>query len=145
MDQARIKELRESLNQDPLSEGFLELAQILSSDSSSRAEAREICFKALSLNPNHHAGRLILAKLFYLDSMTPFCVRELLEVRKHVESESLDRLLLSFGERYSGDSNKGNSHGANTEVGQAEKKKEVVAELDIDAEFLDVLEDIDLE
>ena len=39
----------------------------------------------------------MLARLFYLDKYGEFCVRELLQLKKYSDLESIDRLIESFG------------------------------------------------
>jgi len=71
----------------------------------SNSDAREICFKEISQNPGNKFARLMLAKLFYLDSFEEHSVRELLELTRRYPSASLEALIKSFGpiaEQYKG-------------------------------------------
>lgn len=63
----------------------------------SNAEARERCFSEVSKNPSNKFARLLLAKLFYLDSYEEFAVRELVELTRRFPSPSLEALIKSFG------------------------------------------------
>lgn len=63
----------------------------------SNSEARERCFVEISKNPGNKFARLLLAKLFYLDSYEEFAVRELIELTRRFPSPSLEALLKSFG------------------------------------------------
>jgi hypothetical protein len=63
----------------------------------SHAEARERCFEEIAKNPGNKFARLLLAKLFYLDSYEEFVVRELLELTRRYPSPSLEALIRSFG------------------------------------------------
>lgn len=40
-------------------------------------EAVGVCVRGLSDTPNHHRGRLLLAKLYYQSGSLPFAIREL--------------------------------------------------------------------
>ena len=62
-----------------------------------RADARELCFREINQNPGDRGVRLLLAKLFYLDGLNEFAIRELIELRRRSPSESLNALLRSFG------------------------------------------------
>lgn len=71
----------------------------LSEKPESRKEARELCFKLLSEDAEQHRVRLALARLFYLDGMSEFCIRELVQLKKNAgEIYELDKLLDSFGQ-----------------------------------------------
>jgi len=66
-------------------------------DGLSRAEARENIFTEIAANPGNKSARLLLAKLYYLDNLLEFSVRELIELRRRFPSASLDSLIKSFG------------------------------------------------
>jgi hypothetical protein len=97
-DKRKITELRERLTKNPSSAEFVDLVRLLSENPDTRSEAREICFHAVNENPRNTVGRLLLARLFYLDGLGEFCVRELVELKKYTNSPSLDKLLDAFGE-----------------------------------------------
>lgn len=63
----------------------------------SNAEARERCFSEISKNPGNKFARLLLAKLFYLDSYEEYALRELVELTRRFPSASLEALIKSFG------------------------------------------------
>jgi len=63
----------------------------------SNTDAREKCFSEISKNPGNKFARLLLAKLFYLDSYEEFAVRELVELTRRYPSPSVEALLKSFG------------------------------------------------
>lgn len=139
-NEARIKELKIILSNKPGASQFVELAQLLAEDSATRAEAREICFRGLSHDPKNTTGRLMLARLFYLDSMKEFCIRELLELKKLAPSiEPLDRLLQAMGVTVDGRDQTMSSPGG------AKLPEKVVAEVDFDEGFIDVLDELDEE
>lgn len=158
---SRIEELRGIVEKNPGASEFVELAGLLAEEASSRPEAREICLRGLSKNPLEHRGRLILAKLYYLDEMTEFCVRELARIRTYVDSQALKRLIEAFGEigrtllesNSVVDENLQKDLGSETSEEQKrvmeekgfKNKNSVVAELDLDEEFLDVLGDLSLD
>ena len=140
--EAQIIALRELVNADPGCEELLELICLLMEKSEERIEAREICFKGLTSDPKNYKVRLFLAKLFYLDNYFEFSLRELLELRRLSEGSfpSLERLIDSYGEI------------AKPYISQekkvvieefGDKEDEIVAELDFEADFSDVLEEIE--
>jgi hypothetical protein len=150
-DQSKLAEIRAKLVGDPGSEEFVELARLLIADSSSRAEAREACFRGLNANPRNLVGRLLLARLFYLDGLGEFCVRELIELSKYCDAPSIKKLLDGFGDYakpfISAVSSVGlaetsqpqQSHQQLSEAADGGEK--VVAEIDLDfSEALDELE-----
>lgn len=152
MELEREKLLREALRDNPGGDEFAELAELLSADAQRRPEAREICFRGLSENPRHAKGRLVLAKLFYLDGLGEFCVRELVELSRYVSnSPSLERLVSAFGEfgkqflaeRPTAAQKRSATDAAAGAAGGESSK--VVAELDLDADFDDLLEDLEEE
>lgn len=99
MSEKSLEKLREIVLKDALAPESLELIEKLSGSESLRAEGRELCFKILKEDGEQHRVRLSLARLFYLDGMTEFCVRELVELNKKVsELSELERLLESFGD-----------------------------------------------
>ena len=144
----RLKVLRRAVKQDPGAKEFVELAQILAADPKRRFEAREVCFRGLSRDPNNFPGRLLLAKLFYLDQMIEFCIRELLRLQSMVQSESVERLLDAFGgvvDAYR--EVKGTSSDKIEEKEEVEESEEepqnVMAEVDLEVDFLDVLNELE--
>lgn len=95
--EARISELQKELDREPESERYFELAELLAEDPAGRAQAREVCFRRLTRRPDDASCRLLLAKLFYLDRMGEFCVRELVELKKRTDAPAIDKLLSAFG------------------------------------------------
>ena len=75
------------------SSGCLEKIRCLMQLPASRAEARELCFVELNSNPHNVLARLFLARAFYLDGMSEFCLRELIELKKFSSSHNLEKLL----------------------------------------------------
>ena len=127
MSTSKIDALREKLEKEFTPSIAVELAALL--QDSSRVEARELLFQALTKDPNLLRARLQLAKLFYLDKMTEFCVRELLELKRRANVPSIDRLLESFGavaQEFSHQSQMVVSHHSEME------EESIVGEIDID-------------
>ena len=82
----RISALREEVEKTGHSAdktALVELLKLLSDSPESRAEVRELCFQALSRDKENGLVRLSLARSFYLDGHIEFCLRELLELKKH--------------------------------------------------------------
>ncbi len=134
---------------------FVELASLLAESPDTRAEAREVCFRGLAEDPKNTRGRLVLARLFYLDRMFEFCIRELLEIQRQVGAiSSLERLIASFGElasQFMSSQGKQMLEAKGTPTAEtmgtseapAEPAEKVLAEIDVDAEFLDILEELE--
>ncbi len=123
-----IGELRKELANNPHTEKFYELADILSSSDIYRAEAREICFRGLNEHPRSVKGRFVLAKLFYLDGLVGFCLRELYELRGIVQSYNLDKLIESLG---------GSIDEKQIESKEVEEES-VLAQIDLDSDIIDL-------
>lgn len=165
MEQAKqLSELRKLVQKDPGCDQFVELAKLLAEKAENRPEAREVCLRGLTENPKSNAGRLLLARLYYLDGMTEFCIRELAVLQANVQTPSLTRLLESFGDVAAQHINPAKNSKQNQEAKSAqpaeqpkpmtrnvptlaeyveEAEDEVVGEIDLDDEFLEVLVDLE--
>lgn len=149
-ERKRVRELQEVVTADPGSQEFVELALLLSKNPELRPQAREICFKGLTIDPHNLRGRLVLAKLFYLDQMSAFCLRELCELNKQVgQLPSLDRLLEELGAKGAGVSSDEPSKHSKYETDQPQASSSavsstaVLAEVDLEGEFIDILDDLE--
>ena len=132
----RIAELRLTLETSPGGPDAIELVQLLASETGTRPEAREVCFRTLAGNPRQPAVRLLLAKLFYLDRLTEFSVRELLELKKYTKSPALDKLLEAFGDLTA-------AFGSGEKRDKGTDREEVVlAEADVEVDFSEALDDL---
>jgi predicted Zn-dependent protease len=153
---SKIAELESLVAENPGSAEFVELALLLSEEPESRARAREICFRGLSESPQSHRGRLVLAKLYYLDGMWEFAIRELVELKRLHPLTSLDHLLSAFGDsarpylESTGacagmTTSAGRSTGAVQVASTPEKVMDdaVVAEMDFDSEFFEILDELE--
>ena len=92
------------------------------------AEAREYCFQEISKNPGNKFARLMLAKLFYLDSYEEYAIRELIELNRRYPSASLEALIRTFGplaEQYK------------SGAGSGDQKTSTHGELDFDFSIFD--------
>jgi len=130
-----VEELERLLEANPSSDKFVELAQLIANNDERRAEARELCFRGLSANPNDKVARLLLAKLFYLDNMFEFAARELSELRGTPNAPSVEKLISEFslaGAKYLGE----------TPRNAPSAQEAVVAEFDIDADFLEAIDEL---
>ncbi len=78
-------------------DSILKQIKSLQSSKEGRAEAREICFKELSLNPDLSKLKLCLAKLFYLDGYYEFSLDILQSLRNTVSSPLLETLISHLG------------------------------------------------
>jgi len=140
-----IKGFEQACNEGLSKEELEKLFEKLEEDKAHRVEAREFCLMELAENPKNGRCRLFLANLYYLDNYPEFCVRELVELKKYSTLESVDRLIESFG-------NFGQSFIRPVAVvseGEAEAMDEegddIMAELDFDSEFIDVLDELEEE
>lgn len=106
-----------------------------------RVQARELCFKLLNREPNHKLGRLLLARLFYLDELFEFSLRELVCLSALVNTPSLGKLIAEFGplaEKYFSQAPLPQTGMSMLEISEATdsaEESEVLAELDLDADF----------
>ena len=141
----KVEELRRIVSEDPGAEEFVELASLLGESPEGRAEAREVCFRGLTETPQNLRGRLLLARLFYLDGMADFCLKELVQLKKFSSVPSLERLIDSFGQRAEGflSENGERDDGAS---GEEEDKvfgeMDVEVDIDLDSEFDEALDEI---
>lgn len=144
MDQdreSRIAELHAAVAADPSNLDFIELAALLADEPESRAEAREICFRGLNNHATALRGRLVLARLFYLDGLMEFAARELAELSKYATVPALTKLLDAFGphmKAYAPVSPQ-SSKDAAPKAAEDDDEGEVLAEIDLDAEFGEAL------
>ncbi len=119
------------------------------SNISPRSAEREHCFKQLTSEPEDLITRLQLARLFFEDKLYEFAVRELVEIKRRAEfaPPSLERLLAAFGEiaRPYLEPAHAQSAGESAESSTMPESTatDTVAELDIDAEFADLLVDLE--
>lgn len=92
------QELRTRLREDPGDPVFADLAQLLR-QAKRYEEARQVCYRGLSVNPAAHRGRLILAWLYYDEEYFEFARREVVALRDALpESEAIVKLASSLGE-----------------------------------------------
>ena len=97
MSAERIQSLKQKLANTPNVQAIRELMMVAAESSEHRGEAREILFGHINKSPRDLFARLQLAKLFYLDKLTEFAVRELIEIRRRGGSPAVQRLIESFG------------------------------------------------
>ena len=152
---AELERLKEAYFKEPeSSEALVGLITELSKDNSTRLEARELCFKFLTLKPKDILVRLWLARLFYLDKYGEFCVREIVELKRYSKASSLDKLLDAFGafaapfikvdslvEAAAGTTASESSNKQQQEA-KPSVEEDIVAEFDFDADFASVIEDV---
>lgn len=134
---SRIDELSKTLDEQPSSKVFLELARLLIEQDKLRA--KEVLIQGLYHYPKNLVARLLLAKLYYYQGWYNFSAREIAEAWSVSKSSTIEKLLLSFGEHgdrylkiYSGQ-----------EI--SNKPESVLAEIDLDADFSDAIIEFDEE
>lgn len=130
------------------SDAYLNIANGLA-EAQRRVDAREVCFSGLSRNPTHTLLRLLLAKLFYQDSYPEFAYAQL-EVLDRISGTPSVKKLLAGLQNYSlGESGKAlqlqkeKGSGNNGEHTAADDSAEIVAEIDIEDDFLSALDEIE--
>ena len=146
MKEESKQELRDTLASDPTDSSFVRLAELHLADQE-YAQAREVCFYGLTSNPENLQARLLLSRLFYLDGMLEFSVRELVELKKRAELPAVDTLLDLFGphaERFLATNlpKKALSADAPEEV-EDDDAEEILAEIDLDDEFVSAFEELE--
>jgi hypothetical protein len=139
VNNSRVLELEGVVSNNPGADEFVELATLLAEIPEKRSYAREICFKGVNSNPSSLRGRLILARLFYLDGMLEFAARELAEVSKFATVPSLTKLMDNFGAHI--------KPYRPVEISienpsKQEDEGEVLAEIDLDSAFAEALKSI---
>ena len=141
-----IDKLRVIVAEDPGADSFVELAELLASDPITRPEARELCLRGLSKNPSNNLGRLTLAKLYYLDCLFEFSLRELLELKRLQSRQvpSLEKLISAFGPM-SSEYGKVPPTMTDTSAASVSEAESTVAEIDLDIDFLEAAEDLQSE
>lgn len=81
------------LERDPGNSAFAEFADLLRARYDYNRALR-VCFAGLSANPGCLQGRLVLARIFYEQSFTPFAIRELLQINQESpENQAVQTLL----------------------------------------------------
>ena len=138
-----VEKLLKRISEDPSAEGLVELVKLLSDTPENRAKAREVCLSVLTANPQHTRGRLALAKLYYLDKMGEFCVRELVELKKYSKSPALQRLIDSFGDFAKPFLSSAPTDEQAADAAVPDDYNDIVAEIDLDAGFVDALEELE--
>ncbi len=156
----RLAELQEIVSEKPDAEEFYEYACLLR-DEERLAEARDVLVKGLAANQRHGAARLLLAKLYYQDGLGEFCVRELIELKKYVQSPALEKLLDAFGEyahpylpssvassaarsqQAEDESDSEHEERLAAQEDAQDEQEDVLAEIDIDSEFDEIFDEID--
>ncbi len=99
-----------------------------------RPHARELCSRELTAHPEGANVRLALAKLFYLDGMFDFAVRELAELKKQLpENSTLQSLLEALGA--------GGTTGTKAAEKESRPPSEIIAEVELEADFDELLEE----
>ena len=116
-----------------------------------RGECREGCLAILKQDPHNSRARLLLARAYYLDGMLEFAVRELIEISRYSDVPSLRRLINAFGDvakpfLVHREIERQAPHDGLEREAQCsaeDDKYGVVAEIDLDADFVDAIEELD--
>ncbi len=91
-----LREIQQILKSNPGDPVFVEYAEQLRKENK-LDEALQVCFRGLNSNPSCHAGRLLLARVFYQQGHLAFAIREISElVRSSKEISSLRKLLYAL-------------------------------------------------
>ncbi len=116
------QEYRATLNDDPGSPVFIELADLLYREGR-MTEAVEICLGGLTANPSAHRGRLLLARFYYEKGYLPFAVQEVEKLTSALpQNEELAKLLqkLAPGSKPSVSTAQGNPASSEKTLAEAE-------------------------
>lgn len=141
----QIDSFKKACNEGLAKEKLETLFEEFQKDKDLRVEAREYCLGELKDDPKNGRCRLFLANLYYIDGYAEFCVRELIELKKYSELESVDRLLESFGNFAQSFIQPVVTSEVVKETEVEGEASDVVAELDFDSDFIDVLDELDEE
>lgn len=129
------KEAQEILAADAGNPIFAEYANFLR-EQQEFLRALDVCLSGLSLNPECHKGRLVLARIFYEKKYLPFAVREVeLLCGKIPENQFLNRLLQQLSPESGALRDK-------TAAG-SENSEGVIAEADFDFDELEMIDEDD--
>ena len=157
MTSDRIEQLRSRLKTEPSNPDRIELAKLLTDQAAARPEAREYCFAALADEPGNIQCRVLLARLFYLDGYTEYAIREVVEACRRRPLPSLHRLLEGFGQAAApyvaalagvlaaGATTAGKATvfpATPAAVKISDEEDSEVAEIDLDADILDILDEL---
>lgn len=127
-------EYEKALGEDPGNSIFAEFADVLRSRYDYNRAFR-VCLLGLSLNPTCAMGRLVLARLFYEQSFTPFAVRELIQLREQFsDSHSLSVLLSKLAPQEEFASSNG------SQVAETSSNEGIVAEAEFDLDDIELIE-----
>ena len=133
-------EFEETLSEDPGNPIFAEYAESLRVKNE-LDKAMHVCLRGLSVNPDFHKGRLLLARIMFLKEYTPFVIRELEHLIKvFPDNKSIKKILTKLSP-YSFD----NVHD-NDEVVENEDKNKETEDVEVDkvtSEDKDEKEDAD--
>ena len=140
-----MKELEKLVATEPGAPEFVELAEMLTESAEDRVRAREICFRGLNENPSELRGRLLLARLFYLDEIGEYCARELVELKRRApELGSVDKLLDALGDIATPYLAKIRDPEMDTLPDIDEPAEDaVVAEVELDEEFVNIMGELE--
>jgi predicted Zn-dependent protease len=91
-----MDELRATLDEDPGSPLFVDLAERLRAEGEG-AQAMLVCLGGLSASPANTVGRLLLARLYYEYGYVPFAVREVkILLDNYPQNQAIRKLLLKL-------------------------------------------------
>lgn len=135
--------LKKIVAEDPGDPAFYELAKALSAQKKTLRDAQLVAQRGINANPSHLKARLLLAKIYYSQELIEFAVRELLELYRQSNNETIKELIESFGtvgseylEAYS------SIFGMKVSKTD-ESDSEVLAEIKIEQDFDEVLGSLD--
>ena len=142
-----LEALRKLVAEDPGDPAFYDLARALSGQKSTLKEAQFIVIRGINSNPSHLKARLLLAKIYYSQELVEFAVRELIELYRQSKDQSIKELIESFGaiglEYIEAYSPIFDSSALIKLQNDKESESEVLAEIKIEQNFDDVLNEFD--
>lgn len=145
MNSRDLSHLKKIVANDPGDPAFYDLARILSGQKKTIIEAQYIAIRGINANPGHLKARLLLSKIYYTQELIEFAIRELIELYRQSKDNSVRDLIESFGtvgheyiEAYAAIFGQTVSKSENSD-------SEVLAEIKIEQNFDEVLNDMDKE
>jgi hypothetical protein len=140
----KADQMKATLVEDPGNPVFAEYAEHLRLAGQKMA-GMEVCLNGLSLNPDCHKGRLVLARIFYDGNYLPFAVRELQALCVALpENKSVRRLLekLAPDTKFpSAATSKVEPEGSGSSGAEAKPASETIAETDFSFDDFEMIEE----
>ena len=119
------------------------MSRSVNENRSAHAAEREDCLAKICDDPGDLRSRLKLARSYFLDGLHEFSVRELVEIKRRSPSilPAIEKLIAAFGPLATPYLTSLNPETAETELPE-ESAEDILAEIDIEADFSDADEEL---